>query len=174
MPYQNYLAMKASMNKQPFSFSKTATLIAIIGSLFNYGCNSNKNADKQSPEVKDQSLHSPAQGTSIYRYLSAVSDASPDKESLTRLCIRRHGFKLELPKKAIRSAREISLPTSKEWSEVRQVVRQRYRTETIQPQSVNGIIMKPVKERVPYNVTESTEVTMRISGNCIGAEYILK
>jgi len=161
------------MKTSPFGFSKSALSVILLSSLFSYGCNSSSNTGLQNTQPQDQSSSSPTQGTSIYRYLSAINNAYPDKDSLTSLCIRQHGFKLELPKQSIRSAHDIRLPASEEWSETQQIETQRYRTEIIQPPSVNGIVMQPVEKQVPYTVTENVEATKSISGTCIGTEYIL-
>jgi len=165
------------MKTLPFGFSKSGLFIIFVGSLFCYGCNSSSNTGPHNTQPQDQTAPSPTQGTSIYRYLSAINDAYPDEESLTSLCIRQHGFKLKLPTQSIRSAHDISLPASKEWSEIQKRVTQRFRTKTvlIQPPSVNGIIMKPEEKQVevPYSVTEYVKVNHSISGTCIGTEYIL-
>ena len=183
-------------------FSKPAVVVVFIVAFFNYGCISGSNTGLQNSQPQDQSSSSPTQGTSIYssgsntglqnsqpqdqsslsltqgtsiyRYLSAISNAFPDKDSLTSLCIRQHSFKLELPKQRIKFAHDIRLPASEEWSETKEIERQRYRTEIIQPPSVNGIVMKPELKQVPYYVTEYVEIIKRVSGTCIGTEYILE
>ena len=144
-------------------------VFALLGS----GCD--KVNDRSFKNNKSEDLPTPSltQGTSIYRYLAAIGNAYPDGESLTGLCIRQQGFKLELPKQSIKTAHAIDIPVSEEWSETNQIETTRYRTEMVQPPSVNGIVMEPVEEHVPYNVTEEVEVKKRITGNCIGTEYIL-
>jgi len=123
-------------------------------------------------------MSSPTKGTRLYRYLSALDDIYPDKQSLTALCIKRHGFKLDLPQQDIVSARDIRLPASEEWTEVRQFQSQRVRTVTamVQPPSVNGIIMEPQESHspVPYTAKESKEVKQITTETCIKTEYILK
>jgi len=156
----------------PFAFSKRMLLVIFIGSYFVYGCNSSSKTSLQDTQP-NQSPPSPTKGTRIYRYLSAMYDAHPDKNSLIGLCIRQHGFKLELPKESIRSAHDIHLPAEEEWSETRQVERQYNRNVVIQPPSVNGIVMHPITKTVPHQVTENIEEIKRISGTCIGTEYIL-
>jgi len=156
------------MKSLTFSFSKSALFVILIGSSFSYGCNSSGNTDLEITQPKDQSSYSTTQETNIYRYLSAIEDAYPDKDSLTSLCIRQHGFKLELPKQSVRSAHNIRLPSSEEWSETKQIVIQNYRTEVKQPPSVNGIVMNPVEKTIPYNESKIVEVTKEISGTCIG------
>ena len=126
--------------------------------------------------LQEHSKISPTQGTNIYRYLSAISEAYPDKEALTQLCIRQHGFALSLPEQTIKVAHDIRLPAYEEWSEVQEVESQKYKNETVtvQPPSVNGIVMeKEAKEiQIPYSVIENIQTTKRISGTCIGTEYI--
>jgi len=155
-----------------FRFLRTSPFYVLTVSTFTFGC-TNGNTISPDSKPQDPTSQSPTQGTSIYRYLSAISDAYPDNGSLTSLCIRQHGFKLELPKQGIKSTHDISLPASEEWSEIQQIETQRYRTERIQPPSVNGIIKQPAEKQVPYNATENVVVTKSIRGTCIGTEYIL-
>lgn len=149
----------------------TIPILALTG----FGCKTVNNQGAQSTEpVTTNQTQSPTQETNIYRYLSAISDQYPDRDSLTELCIRQHDFRLELPRKRILSARDIRLPASEKWTEIEKVERIRYKTVTIQPASVNGIIMAPKTENVPYSVTENVETMKSVSGVCIGAEYILQ
>ena len=157
-----------------FAYSKQAIILVAICSVFSYGCKSSSNRGYKSSIQGDENSSSPTQGTKIYRYLSAISNAYPDEDSLTSLCVRQHGFEQHLPRQSVKSAHDNTLPASKEWSEVKQIERQRYRTEIIQPPSVNGIVMQPVEKRIPYKVTENIKETKRVSGNCIGTEYILR
>lgn len=115
----------------------------------------------------------PTEGTNIYRYLSALKDPFPDKQSLTDLCIGKYGFKLNLPRHGVASAHDIQLPASKEWIEIQQVEQEKYRTIVIHPPSINGIIMQPIEKQVPYTVTENVEVNRIVSGTCVGTEYLL-
>lgn len=127
-------------------------------------------------QLLEHSNISPTQGTNIYRYLSAINEAYPDKEALTQLCIRQHGFMLNLPDQTIKAAHDIRLPAYEEWSEAQEVKSQKYKNKIVivQPPSVNGIVMeKETKEiQIPYTVTENIQTTKRVSGTCIGTEYI--
>jgi len=138
------------------------------------GCEKASVIDSQKAGSHLQTSGSPTSGTSIYRYLSAIAEAYPNKDELTNLCIRKHGFRLQLPEANIKTAHDIRLPASEEWIENQQVERQVYKTIIVQPPSVNGIIMKPLEKQVPYTVTENQEVRRTISGVCIGTEYILE
>ena len=121
---------------------------------------------------------SPTEGTKIYRYLSAISDVKPDKDSLTSLCIKVHGFKLELPSEKIGSTHDVRLPVYEESSfeETVQVPVQKKRVDIYQPPSVNGIVMEPEKKEVSYTENESQVVTRQVvtSGTCVGTEYLLE
>lgn len=151
-------------------------LILIVSLLVvSTGCNKvGHSSAQQDAAPQNQSISSPTEGTSLYRYLSALDDIYPDKQSLTQLCISKHGFNLELPRKGVVSAHDIRLPASEEWTETHQVQSQKYKTVMVRPPSVNGIIMESREDQVPYTVTESQEVKRIISGTCIGTEYILK
>jgi hypothetical protein len=128
----------------------------------------------QPAESKNQSFSSPTRRTSIYRHLSGLENVYPNEDLLTDLCIRKHGFKLDLPVQSIRSARNIELPVSEKWIETEEVKRTEYKTVLERPPALNEVILKPVKKRVPYTVTENVDVTKEISGVCVGSEYILE
>ena len=142
-------------------------------SFFSLACEKVNQPISQKHESKDQQASSPTQGTKIYRYLSAISDAWPNKNDLTDLCIRQHGFKLELPNNSIKLAYDVRLPASETWTETQQVEIQKYRTVVVQSPPVNGLVMKPEEKQVPYLVNENIEVNKSISGICIGKEYVL-
>ncbi|MCP9783624.1 hypothetical protein KBY83_09895 [Cyanobium sp. WKJ7-Wakatipu] len=147
-------------------------ILAMLLAFSSSACEKGKNTT----QLLEQSKTSPTQGTNIYRYLSAISDAYPDKEALTQLCIRQHDFMLNLPEQTIKAAHDIRLPAYEEWSEVQEVESQKYKNKTVivQPPSVNGIVMeKETKEiQIPYTVTENIQTIKRVSGTCIGTEYI--
>jgi len=145
-------------------------MLAIAG----YGCGSGNLPSTKNPFPQSQPAAAPppTQQVNIYRYLSALDDAHQNSDELTSLCMRKHNFKLELPTTSVKSAHNIRLPASEEWTEVEQIERQKYRSVTHQPPDVNGIVMQPVEKQIPYTVSESIEVKKRISGICIGIEYI--
>jgi hypothetical protein len=151
-------------------------LSIILCILASTGCAEvDKRTNKVQPaETKDQSFSSPTRRTSIYRHLSGLENVYPDEDLLTDLCIRKHGFKLDLPVQGIRSARNIELPVSEKWIETEEVRRTEYKTVIERPPPLNEVVLKPVKKRIPYTVTENVDVTKEISGVCVGSEYILE
>ena len=152
---------------------RVGILIIFLG-LASTGCSTWENPSARDQGFQNYPASSPTSGTSVYRYLSAISNAYPDDQSLTDLCIRKHGFKLELPVQGIATVHEISLPALEESSEFREVATQEYTKVIIQPPSVNGIVMQAEEKLVPYAATKNEQVKRIISGTCIGTEYILK
>lgn len=112
--------------------------------------------------------------TSIYRFLSAISDAKPDKESLTNLCVRKYGFFLELPNAPVKSAHGIRIPAhyANTTYQIQEVVK--YKTILVQPPSINGIAFETKEQSVPYTVKEKVRKSNIVKGLCVGTEYILK
>jgi hypothetical protein len=166
-----------TMTRKSVSLS---VIILILGSL---GCGGAKRATdntqstdtpKNYADTPTQPTSAPSPKTSIYRYLSGLENAYPNKELLTDLCIRKHGFHQDLPVQGIKAARDVRLPVAEEWTEARSMKTTKHRSVTVQPQEVGGNIMKSEEVREPYTVTEVKSIAKRISGICIGSEYIVE
>jgi hypothetical protein len=164
------------MARPSIALSAACCILASLGCVKTDNVTDNDHRQDTSKQYTDNPLApiSPAKPkTSIYRYLSGLENAYPNNEMLADLCIRKHGFYSDLPTQSVKSARDIRLPVTKKWTEIGNVRTTRYRTVMVQPREINGIIMKPDEVREPYVVIEERTIAKRISGMCIGSEYIL-
>jgi hypothetical protein len=150
-----------------------ATFTCFVAAFTISSCSSATEQISKQPVPNNSSTASPTYGTNVYRYLSSISDSFPDDQALTSLCIRKHGFSLDLPKHPIKSAHNIRIPVFEEWTENQDVKVREYKVITVQPKPVNGIIMNQEEKLIPYMRSESRVVSRKIAGTCIGIEYLL-